>query len=327
LENLDSNFNLSSCIRLKNFSISFIAIILGLTGFALAFLKAETILGLPLLSPYLLKFAVIMFGIVSIIYLTKLVFFPKEVKKELSHPIKLNFFPILAKILLVLSIIFLGVNLMASKYLWWAGVIVQFAFSIIILSAWISHKKFEIHHINPAWFMPIVGNLIIPIAGITHFSAELSWFFFSIGIVWWLVLFVIIINRIIFHGPISDKLIPTTFILFAPPAIAFISYVKLTGGITPFAKILYYFAIFIFILVMAQIKAFTRIKFYLSWWAYSFPVVALTVATLLMYHETKLGFFKFFSWGLLIFLHIIMVLLILKTAIAIKRKEICIEED
>ncbi len=43
--------------------------------------------------------------------------------------------------------------------------------------AWLRHENFKIHHIIPTWFIPIVGCIIIPIAGIIHFSAELSWFF------------------------------------------------------------------------------------------------------------------------------------------------------
>ena len=214
MENSNFKGKLASCIRIKNFSISFLAIVLGLTGFTLAILKAESILGWSLkISSYLLYFSIIIFGIIALLYIAKIILFPKEVKKEFYHPIKINFFPIIAKVFLILSLIYLGSNLIVSGILWWVGVIIQFLFSIIILSIWIRFNKFKIHHINPAWFIPIVGNLIIPIAGVQHSSPEISWFFFSIGIIWWIVLFVIVINRIIFHHPIQDKLLPTLFIL------------------------------------------------------------------------------------------------------------------
>lgn len=44
-------------------------------------------------------------------------------------------------------------------------------------------------------------------------------------------MFILIMNRIIFHNPMPQKLIPTLVILMAPPAIAFMSYTKLVGGI------------------------------------------------------------------------------------------------
>jgi len=314
--------------RLKNFSISFLGICLGLIGFALAWQKAESILNISIkLSSYLLYFSITIIAIVSFTYLLKLIKYPKEVKKEFNHPIKLNFYPIIAKLFLILSIIYLSLNLTVSKYLWWIGVILQFAFTIIIMSAWIKHEKFEIHHINPSWFIPVVGSIIIPIAGVKHFSPELSWFFFSIGLFWWMILTVLVINRVIFHNPIPNKLIPTFFILFAPPVIGFIALTKLLGGLNPFGNLLYYFGLFMFLLIIFQYKMFFKIKFYLSWWAYTFPLSALTIGTLLMYHESGLIFFKILSWMIFALLNLIIFLLIIRTVKAVKNKELCIEEE
>ena len=313
--------------RLKNFPISFLAICLGLIGFTLAWQKAEQILKLPLiLSNYLLYFSIIIIAVILSIYILKIIKYPKEVKREFNHPIKLNFYPILAKLFLISSIIFLSLNMLVSKYLWWIGVIVQFIFTIIIMSAWIRHNKFEIHHINPSWFIPVVGCIIIPIAGVKHFSPELSWFFFSIGLFWWLILTTLVMNRVIFHHPIPDKLIPTFFILFAPPVIGFIALTKLIG-LNPFGNLLYYFGAFLFILILFQFKLFAKLKFYLSWWAYSFPMDALAIGTFLMYHETGLLFFKIISWIIFVLLNGIILLLIIKTIFAIKHKKICIEEE
>jgi tellurite resistance protein len=312
--------------RLKNFPISFLAICLGLIGFTLAWQKAEQIFKLSfIISNYLLYFSIVVTGIIFLFYIAKIIKYPSEVKKEFNHPIKLNFYPIIAKLFLISSIIYLAINMDISRYLWWIGVIIQFIFTIIIMSAWIRHNKFEIHHINPSWFIPVVGCIIIPIAGVQHFSAELSWFFFSIGFFWWLILTTIVINRVIFHHPIADKLIPTFFILFAPPIIGFIALTKLVG-FTPFGTMLYYFGLFLFVLILFQYRMFSKIKFYLSWWAYSFPMDALCIGTCLMYHETGLQFFKIASWSIFILLNFIILGLLIKTIKAIKNKQICIEE-
>jgi tellurite resistance protein len=126
---------------------------------------------------------------------------------------------------------------------------------------------------------------------------------------------------------LPDKLLPTLFILIAPPAVGFISHVKLTGEINEFSKILYYFGLFIVFLLFAQINLFRKIKFYLSWWAYSFPIAAITIATILMFYETNIELFKYLSWILFSILAIIIVLLLVKTAIIISKKEICVEEE
>lgn len=312
--------------RLENFPISFLVVPLGLSGLALAWQKAEGVLLLPLsLSPYLTGLAVLSLLIVLITYFAKVIIYIDEVKKEFNSPIKINFYPILAKVLLILSIIYLA-NEHISAPLWWAGVILQSVFVIIVISTWIRRDHFEIHHLNPAWFIPVVGCMIIPIAGVEHFSAEFSWFFLSIGIFWWMVLSIIIIYRMIFHEPLQDKLVPTLFILFAPPVIGFISVTKLMGGLTIFGNMFYYIGLFLFVLILAQFEIFAKIRFYLSWWAYSFPLAALSISTLLVYNESGLAFFGWLSWAIFGLLNLALAMLLIKTIIAISRSEICIDE-
>jgi tellurite resistance protein len=72
------------------------------------------------------------------------------------------------------------------------------------------------------------------------------------------------------------------------PAIGFISYVKLTGGIDAFAVGLYSVTFFLFLFVCAQWRLFRKIEFSLSWWAYSFSPAALDLATVLYFHKTGL---------------------------------------
>ena len=314
--------------RLENFSISFLAICLGLIGFTLAWQKAEEIFELPfVISNYLLYFSIAVMGFVIITYLIKLVKYPESVKKEFHHPIKLNFFPILAKLFLITSLIYLSINMSVSKYLWWGGVIVQSIFTIVIMSAWIRHEKYKIHHLNPSWFIPVVGSIIVPIAGIQHFSPDLSWFFFSIGFFWWLILTVLVFNRIIFHNPIQKKLIPTLSILFAPPVIGFIALTKLMGGLNVFGNLLFYFGAFIFILILFQIKMFAKLDFAIPWWAYSFPLDALAIGTLLMYHLTGYAFYKYSAWFVFVLLNLVIILLVVKTSKAVKHKLLCVEEE
>ncbi|MEA2065322.1 MAG: SLAC1 anion channel family protein [Patescibacteria group bacterium] len=314
--------------RIKYFPVSFFSIILGMTGFTIAFQKAEQILQMPIqLSWYILMITILFFIIISVIYLTKIIKFKDDVKNEFNHPIKLSFFPTFSISFLLLSVAFLSINIIISKYLWLTGATIHFIFTIKIISIWIQHSKFKIKHMNPSWFIPAVGNILVPVAGVSHFPSEISWFFFSIGLFFWIALFIIFFNRIIFHNPLPDKLLPTLFILIAPPAVGFISIVKLTGEISEFSKILYYFGLFIVFLLFAQINLFRKIKFYFSWWAYSFPIAAITIATILMFHETNIGLFKYLSWILFFMLNIIIILLLIKTTIAISKREICIEEE
>ena len=78
-------------------------------------------------------------------------------------------------------------------------------------------------------------------------------------------------------------------------AIGFISYIKLMEQaisgfeLDSFARILYYVALLLFMLLLVQYRQFVKIPFYLSWWAYSFPTAAITIATVLMAAKTGLS--------------------------------------
>jgi len=238
--------------RIKLFPISFFALVLGFVGFALAIQKAEHLLYFPsIISSSSIVSGILWFSIgitisISAIYLMKIIFFYSVFKSEYNHPIKINFYPIIAKTLLIYSIIFLESNISLSKTLWILGALLQFIFSIKIISSWMC-MNFDIKQINPSWFIPIVGSVIVPITGVAHGFTELSWFFFSGGLIWWLILFIFVLFRIIFQNKLEEKFLPTLYILFAPPSIAFISTVKLTGELTDFGRILYHISLLCFI--------------------------------------------------------------------------------
>ncbi|MBK7104484.1 MAG: SLAC1 anion channel family protein [Ignavibacteriae bacterium] len=313
--------------RLKNFPINFFSIILGLTGFTLALQRSETFLHNPIkVSSIILALTILIFLVILIIYFLKTVKFRSEVLKEFNHPIKLSFFPTISISFIMLSVALVKIDFTISKILWIVGTIGQLLLTLKIISIWIQHTHFEILHMNPAWFIPAVGNILVPISGVDFFSSEISWFFFSIGFFFWIILMVIFFNRIIFHHPLPERLLPTLFILIAPPAVGFISYFKISGEINDFSKILYYYALFLTLLLFFQIKMFGKIKFYFSWWAYSFPLSAITIATILMFHQTQFDFFSYLSIALLIILTFVIGIIFYKTVIAIKNKEVCVEE-
>jgi len=320
---------MKKCLRLKYFTISFFAPILWLSWLTIVLQKIEAFYWFSqIASTIALWIAILVTVIVFIIYMLKLFVFPSEVKKEFFHPVKINFFPAFPKWLLILSIAFLGISLTVSKALWIVWVIMNLIFTLLIFREYIN-KDFHIKHINPAWFIPVVTNIVIPITWLVVFPeyAYISRFFFTVWLVFWMLLFFIIMYRIFFHDPLPQKLLPTLIILIAPPAIGFISYVKLTWNVlSPFAMILFYLSVFLFLLLLVDIKKFFKIKFYLSRWAYSFPLAAFMLANVLMFHMTKQVFFKYSSTAIAILLICIIVLLLFKTIIAIKNKSLCVKE-
>jgi tellurite resistance protein len=134
----------------------------------------------------------------------------------------------------------------------------------------------------------------------------------------------IIFYRVLFHHPIDQKLMPTLFILIAPPAVGFIAYIRLAGELDAFARILYYSGLFLTLLLLTQARRFLKLSFFLSWWAYSFPLAAISIASMLMYELTGAALYAWTGGGLLALLSAVVLLLTVRTAMAVSRHRICV---
>lgn len=313
--------------RLEHFPIAIFSIVMGMTGLALAWLKAHAVLGMPIVVGEGLRgVASTLFIILLLFYGLKALRYPQAVVMEIRHPIRINFFATLSISLLLLATAYVEAAPEIALWLWGVGAALQLSFTLGIFSSWIHHTHYAIQHTNPAWFIPVVGNIIVPIAGVRLASPELSWFFFSIGLVFWIVLLTIVLYRLFFHEPLPARLTPTLFILLAPPSVGFIAYLQLSNALDAFARILYYTALFLALLLASNAVRFLRTPFFISAWAYSFPLAALTIATLVMSVSQPGPVFTLLGLGLLALVSLVVAVLIVKTGVAAGRRQICAPE-
>ena len=302
------------------------AIVMGLSGLTIAFQKASLWLSFPsIIASSLVVFTTVVFVAVVCLYMTKLFLFAEEVKAEFSHPVRINFFAASSISLLLLSVIYHDISMGLSAVLWYVGAILQTFFTFYVINFWIT-KNIEIAHSNPAWFIPIVGNVIVPIGGAGLAPAEVLIYFFSVGVFFWIVLLPIIVNRIIFHHQLAQKFMPTLFILIAPAAVGVVSYVKITESFDLFANILYSIAFFFTCLVLFMIKNFLKLQFFISWWAFTFPLAAMSIASLVAFHMTKSPMYSYIGMFLLVVTTCVIAFVGYKTVEAITKKEICVLE-
>lgn len=313
--------------RLAHFPVSFFSVVMGLSGLTIAWTRAATVLHLPA-SPgdALAWVAVGVFVLVCLFYGAKLWAHPHEVRAEFRHPVRINFFPAFSISLLLLSIVFIERAPDAARLLWLVGAPLHLVFTLIVMNRWIHHPGVELAHVNPAWFIPVVGNVLVPVAGVRFFPADLSWFFFSIGLVFWLLLLTIVLYRLFFHAPLPERLTPTLFILVAPPAVGTVAYVALVNTVDAFAHVLYSIALFFTLLLASNALRFLRLRFFLSAWAYSFPLAAVTIASLLMAHRSGGTGYHLLATGLLALSSTVIAVLAGRTVVAVIRGEICVPE-
>lgn len=313
---------------LMHVPVPLFAVIMGVTGLGIAWRKAGVTLGLPgMIGEAVLALAALLFVVIAALYILKAVRHPAVVMQEFRHPVRAAFFPTISVGLLLLSIAATPHDRTVALALWSVGAALHLGLTLILVGRWLTGPV-EITHSSPAWFIPVVGNIIVPVAGAPLGQNEASWFFYAIGLVFWGVLFTVIFYRLVFHAPLPAKIVPTLFILIAPPAMAFLATMALGDGhLTPFARILFHFGLFLTLLLATLARTFLAVPFAVSWWAYTFPLDAIAVAALEYAHASGGGaVLTGIASVLLAVATLVVGLVLVRTALAMGRRQLFIPE-
>lgn len=308
---------------LARLPVTLFASVMGLAGLSLAWHRAALVLGWPpVVGAALGVLAAAVYLVLLAIYAAKLLRHPAAVQAEWQHPVRSALMPTLTIGLLLLAAVALNARLDGlALLLWAAGTLGHLLLTLAIVGRWITRTDLEPSHASPAWFIPAVGNVLVPLAGARLGQHEIAWIFFAIGIGFWLVLLPIVFARLFFAAPPPERMRPLLFILIPPPAIGFLSYLLLTGALDAVARTLYGFAAGLTLLLLSQAGRFVRLPFFLSWWAYTFPLAAITVATLAMAERSALPAYRVASVALLVLSTAVIAWVALRTMIAFARGE------
>ncbi|MBN1463259.1 MAG: SLAC1 anion channel family protein [Paludibacteraceae bacterium] len=313
--------------KIKHFPITMYAMVMGLSGFAIVLSKFYHLQWTPkFLFDAFLWITFGLFVVITFFYGLKTMYYPQQTKADYNHPIRVNFFSAISISMLLLSIAFMAYWPFLSMTLWWMGVISHSFFMFHTIAFWIQ-KNFEIQFMNPAWFIPVVGNILVPVAGVEYMPISFSYFYFAAGFFFWIVLFTVFLNRAVFHHQLPQKFIPTLFILIAPPAVGFIAYMRITQSWDGFALFMLMLGYFFVVLLFFLRKSFYRIKFFMSWWAFTFPITAITIASAVAYQITDSSVFKYLAFIHLLIAVLVISYVIWKTIEQIRTEGICIEEE
>ncbi len=252
---------------------------MGILGLGLVWHTVESRWGLkPVVSASLTLIGAAVFTILLLAYGYKTLNHRDRVMTELRHPVRINFLPAIAINLILLGILSRPWSALLSNSLWLSGAALQLALTLTIVTVWLNTER-PPNSLNPAWFIPAVGNVLVPIAAVPAGFILTGWFFFSIGLFYWIILGTLVFYRLVTGDALESPMRPTLAILMAPPSIAFLAMLTLTPGATAGSLVLYFIALLNFLLLIPQVPGFLKLPFYPSWWAYTFPLAAFTVAT------------------------------------------------
>ena len=300
--------------------------VMGLSGLSVAWRLAHTRFGAPeWMADGVGAAAVLAFVALSFGYGVKLVTTPQAVRKEFEHPIAGNLFGTILISLLLLPIILQPVSLALARVIWIVGAIGMVTFAWLIVSRWMSDRQ-QIAHATPAWIVPVVGLLDVPLAlpyldlPQLHLLMVLG---LAVGLFFAIPLFTLIFSRLIFEPPMPDGLKPSLMILVAPFAVGTSTYAVTTGQIDLFAQSLYVLTLFMLAVLVGQLRHLIECcPFRVSWWAVSFPLAASAIAALRIAIAMRMWLTDAIGIFLLAFATLVIAGLLLRTLIGVIRGEL-----
>jgi tellurite resistance protein len=267
---------------IKNLQINLFASVMGLSGLALAWRSAGSAFNAPAaIGDAIGAFAVLVFAALAIGYLVKWQRFPEAVKQEFTHPVSSNFFGTVTIGMLLLSSVVGAWSPSLRVFLWTIASIATLVLAVVIVSRMLNGRV-PLANVVPAWLIPGVATLDIAVAGGTlhmPWAHELNLLGAGVGAMLAVVFLVMIISRLVQGEPLPLPMTPSLMILIGPFAVGFLAYVNLTGRVDSFAALLFYFALFLFVVLAGRVFR-PSVAFAPGWWAISFPLAALANAAL-----------------------------------------------
>lgn len=275
---------------LKHLFPGWFAIVMGWSGLALAWHRAGPVMGEMAAGLALVAAAVaaLVFVVLAAAMLLRWQRHAEALREDLAHPVRHTFFaaiPISGMLLATLAVALFGPAAPGAELLWWLASLAQFGVTLWVLSRWISGPAGGPGHkpnwsaVTPALFIPIVGNVLAPLAGVPLGHTAWASAQFGLGLLFWPVVLVLNFVRIAQAGLPPERMLPTLFIFVAPPAVVGTAALQY-GAPAPLVWMLWGMALFQALWAATQARRITGQAFGVPHWGMSFPLAALAVLTL-----------------------------------------------
>ncbi|CAN4092106.1 unnamed protein product [Withania somnifera] len=231
--------------------------------------------------------------ILSFLYILRCIFHFKLVKSEFLHPVGVNylFAPWISWLLLLQSVPFTIPNLDHScQFVWWIFVVPVVILDVKIYGQWFTtEKRFLSMVANPTSQLSVLGNLVG-----AWIASQMDWkesaiCIFTLGLTHYLVVFITLYQRLSGSNRLPALLRPTFFLFVAAPSMASLAWASISGDFDMPCRMLFFLSLFLFTSLVCRPTLFKKSmrKFNVAWWAYSFPLTFLALASAQYAHQVE----------------------------------------
>ena len=258
------------------------------------------------------------FAVIVVMFILRLVLSPRATLGMFLDPVR---GPFTATISIAVMLLALDWSVVLKSFgvaagFFYAGLVLHTLITLVTLYSLVMHPGIEVAAMNPGWYMPAVGNVLVPYIGSLlsragyGLPASLLGAYLGSGVIFWMALFTIWLYRSIFHHPPPARLLGAAWINLAPPAVIPLAYEALLGFTPPeFRRIVHggaagaasklagsFFSFFyytfwgldLFLLALVALMTLAYLargeaEFAESWWALVFPQAAYAISTVHLY--------------------------------------------
>ncbi|CAK9157980.1 unnamed protein product [Ilex paraguariensis] len=247
-------------------------------------------------SAFVLLWSLALFTLVSLslLYILRCLLYFDMVKNEFFHHVGVNylFAPWISWLLLLQAAPFFTPKTMYYLVLWCLFVAPIIVLDVKIYGQWFTKgKRFLSTVANPTSQLSVIGNLVGAWAAARMGWRESAICLFSLGMAHYLVLFVTLYQRLSENNGLPAMLRPVFFLFFAAPSMASLAWDSISGTFDNSSKMLFFLSLFLFLSLVFRPALFKKSmrKFNVAWWAYSFPLTVLAIASTEYAQEVKSG--------------------------------------
>lgn len=277
--------------RLEFMLPAWFAMVMGWSGLAQAWLRSTPLLGDEAQGLGLVAgaFALWVFVLLCAASLVRWWAHPLAVLADVRHPVRHAFMAALPISMMLLATLGVGLFWHTNPWLdslmaitWWIGSLLELAATVWVLGRWLKPKEeggLQWPALTPVMFIPIVGNVLAPLAGVPLGASAWATAQMAVGLMLWPILVALLLVRLSQAGPLPPKMTPTLFVTLAPPSVLGLSLMQL-GASDLWVWGMWGVALFFFLLCCTRLGDLRTQPFGMSHWGMSFPLAAFSALSL-----------------------------------------------
>jgi tellurite resistance protein len=215
----------SDATPLAHFGFAWFVPVMGWIGLTMAwFQPPREASGISMAAQLSTLVTVTLFALVFLTQLIRAWRHPQALLADLRHPVRMAFTASFAIALVLMGTLGTLWGLADESWvqaIWWAGSLLEFSITVWVMSRCLRPADaggLGWPAITPLLVIPIVGNVLVPLAGL-HWPVS-GWVSaqFGLGLFLWPLIVALLLVRLLQAGPLPARMTPTLFILVAPPS-------------------------------------------------------------------------------------------------------------